>query len=141
VFFLKKKNKKLQNLDTIIGPETVVHGNINIKTSLRVDGKVFGEVICDGDVTIGETGYIESSIIARNITIAGSVSGKVQATEKLHILSTGSFNGSTVLNAIVIEEGGVFQGDSTMQQKRNDKDFEDLTDVELTEENVENIAN
>jgi cytoskeletal protein CcmA (bactofilin family) len=141
---LKRKNKKLQNLDTVIGPETVIHGNINIKTSLRVDGKVFGEVICDGDITIGESGYVESSIVARNIIIAGSASGKVQATEKLHILSTGSFNGSTLLNAIVIEEGGVFQGDSKMQKdkdSKDSKDFDELNDAELSEEKIEEIAN
>jgi cytoskeletal protein CcmA (bactofilin family) len=138
---VKKKNKKLQNLDTVIGPETVIHGNINVKTSLRVDGKVFGEVICDGDITIGESGYVESSIIARNIIIAGSASGNVQANEKLHILSTGSFNGSTILNAIVIEEGGVFQGESMMQKDKEDKEFDELTNVELSEEKVGEIAN
>jgi cytoskeletal protein CcmA (bactofilin family) len=141
---MKRKKKKLQHLDTIIGPETIITGNIKIKTSLRVDGKVYGEVECEGDVTIGEEGYVETSVKARNIIIAGKVTGKVHATEKLHILSTGSFSGSTILNSIVIDEGGIFQGESTMTQEEESTSKEGKIEKSKKDKKtntVEKIAN
>lgn len=110
------KPDKTKTFDTIIGAETTIEGSIRLKTSLRVEGKIIGEVECDGDVIIGKEGSIEPKIKAKNIIVSGIVKGDLYASEKLHILTGGSFSGKAKMNGIIIEEGGQFNGESSMNQ-------------------------
>src|SRR5690625_6255401 len=67
--FRKKETGNEKTIDTIIGPATIIEGNITHPKSLRIDGKIIGEVHCDGDVFIGKTGYVEPLVNARNLNI------------------------------------------------------------------------
>ncbi|GGM27802.1 hypothetical protein GCM10011351_12110 [Paraliobacillus quinghaiensis] len=110
-----KKSEKV--IDTIIGKETVIEGKIKLPTSLRVDGKIYGEVDCSGDVFIGKSGYVEPTIKAKNITIAGEVKGDIYTSEKVYIQPNGSLTGSATSKGIIVEDGGVFNGKSTIEIK------------------------
>ena len=110
-----KKSEKV--IDTIIGKETVIEGKIKLPTSIRVDGKIYGEVDCSGDVFIGKSGYVEPTIKAKNITIAGEVKGDVYTTEKVYIQPNGSLTGSATTKGIIVEDGGIFNGKSTIELK------------------------
>lgn len=112
------KSKKLDAVDTVIGKETSIEGNVKLSTSLRVDGKVYGAIECEGDLTIGKSGHVENTIRARNIHIAGTVVGDLMATEKVHILSSGKFTGKAEMKGLVIEEGGIFDGQSHMNSNQ-----------------------
>ncbi|MUK88177.1 polymer-forming cytoskeletal protein [Ornithinibacillus sp. L9] len=111
------KGKKDETvIDTIIGTETVIEGKISLPTSLRIDGKIYGEVECSGDVFIGKDGYAEPSIKAKNIVISGEVNGDVVTSEKIHIQPSGKLSGSAISKGIIIEDGGVFNGNSTIEE-------------------------
>lgn len=110
--FKSRKNRKQQMVDTIISSETIVEGKITHPTSLRIDGKIYGKVKCEGDVYIGKTGHVEPSITARNILIAGKVNGEVHALEKVHIQPSGSLTGSSTTKGLIIDDGGIFNGES-----------------------------
>lgn len=118
----KKEQRSQRSIDTIIGLNTIVEGKVTHPKSLRIDGKVIGEVICDGDVFIGKSGSVEPQIQAKNLTIAGTVDGKITITEKVHIMPTGKLSGTVTSKGIVIEEGGIFNGHSIIEQtKKVDK--------------------
>lgn len=112
------KSKKLETVDTIIGKDTIVEGDLKLATSLRVDGKIFGTIACEGDLIIGKTGHVEHSIRARNVHIAGIVTGELVAEEKVQILPGGSFSGNAVMKGLVIEDGGSFEGQSQMNHDK-----------------------
>jgi len=114
---MRKKSKKKQTMiDTIVGPNTVIEGEVTHPTSIRIDGQIYGEVECNGDVYIGKEGYVETCIKAQNIIIAGEVNGDLQTTEKVHIQSSGKLSGTTTTKGMVIEDGGIFNGESTIVQ-------------------------
>lgn len=114
--FAKQKNeKKLTEISTIIGEETTVEGTLNVNSSIRIDGKVYGEIKCSGDVTVGKDGFVENSITARNLFIAGKVKGDVKVEHKIHIYDTGNLNGKAEMSVIVIDENGYFHGESIMK--------------------------
>lgn len=128
--FAKQKNeKKLTEISTIIGEETTVEGTLNVNSSIRIDGKVYGEIKCSGDVTVGKDGYVENSITARNLLIAGKVKGNVKVEQKVHIYDTGHLDGKAEMSVIVIDEKGFFRGESVMnghnQVKIVEKDREE----------------
>ncbi|WAA09580.1 bactofilin family protein [Fervidibacillus albus] len=109
---IKKKDEK--NIETIIGKETVIEGKITLPTSLRIDGKIIGEIESSGDVYIGKGATVEPTVRAKNVFIAGEVKGDVQATEKVRIEATGKLTGTTSARGIIIEDGGIFNGNSSI---------------------------
>ncbi len=66
------------------------------------------------NVIIGENARVVANVAAFNITVAGSVEGNVKAIGRLEILSTGRVMGDVQAGSLLIEEGGVFHGQSLM---------------------------
>lgn len=113
--FKKKAKINPSTTDTLIGEGSVFEGKIKSEASIRIEGALYGDIECAGDVTIGENGSVRSNIAARNVILAGSVQGNVTAKEKVLITATGQLVGNSSSKALVIEEGGTFQGQSKME--------------------------
>jgi len=101
--------------DTLVGEGTVFEGKIKSEASIRIEGQVNGNVESAGDVTIGEKGSVKSNIIARNVVIAGTVNGNITAANSVRLMQTGKLYGNTTTQYLVIEEGGLFQGNSRIE--------------------------
>lgn len=100
--------------DTYIGPGSAFEGRLESNGSIRIEGRVSGSVHSKGDVSIGENGIVEADIQARNIVIAGTVTGNVQATEKLTIKPKGQLTGDILTALLEINEGARYEGTSRM---------------------------
>jgi cytoskeletal protein CcmA (bactofilin family) len=116
--FKKKKDFMNPNTtDTLIGEGTTFEGRIKSEASIRIEGGITGDIECAGDVIIGEHGVVKSNITARDVVLAGSMQGNIITKGKLTITSTGSLQGNISSASIIIEEGGLFQGNSKMESK------------------------
>lgn len=114
--FKAKKNLMNPNMtDTLIGEGTTFEGRIKSEASIRIEGGITGDIECAGDVIIGERGIVKSNISARDVILAGNVHGNVITKGKLTITSTGSLQGNISAASFIIEEGGLFQGNSKME--------------------------
>lgn len=127
-----RKRRKQKVVDTIVSEGTVIEGKLSHEKSLRIDGKVHGEIVCDGDVHIGKSGYVETTIKANNIIISGEVTGDVHAIDNVHIQPTGRLTGSVTTKGIIIDEGGIFNGESmiTTDEEKVEKTNNPRTQVE-----------
>ena len=70
-----------------------------------------------GNVIIGQTGRVTASIAGLNVLIAGVVRGNVTAAQRLEIVATGKVWGDIQVHALLIEEGGLFRGQSVMPEE------------------------
>jgi cytoskeletal protein CcmA (bactofilin family) len=114
--FKSKKSKIDPNMtDTLIGEGTHFEGKINSAAGIRIEGHLVGDIVCEGDVTIGEHGRADSNIRARHVILAGQVKGNITASGKLTIMATGKLYGNLTAHELSIESGGVFQGTSRME--------------------------
>ncbi|WP_248928783.1 bactofilin family protein [Paenibacillus hamazuiensis] len=104
-------------VETIIGENTVCDGKVSCETNLRVEGKVVGDIECSGEVVIGEHAVVHSSILAKDVVIAGTVHGNVQATGRLTVMPTGQLIGNMEATTLQVMEGAVFTGSSAMAQR------------------------
>ena len=100
--------------DTLIGEGSIFEGNITSQASLRIEGKLIGDIECVGDVTVGERGTARSTVTARNVTVAGEVHGDITVTALLTVTSTGKLYGNVNCQSLVIAEGALFHGHSRM---------------------------
>jgi cytoskeletal protein CcmA (bactofilin family) len=92
-------------------------GTIKSDGNMRIDGRVDGEIESAGTVVIGKTGVVTANIRARHVFVAGEVRGDVEAPAGLEITSTGKLYGNITVGSLQIEQGGVFRGQSFMNQE------------------------
>ena len=101
----------------MIGAGTVVEGKIRSQGSVRIDGKVIGEVIASESLAIGVMGEVEGNITGKNITIGGKVRGAVSAAEKIVFESKSVIRGDVRATRLVVDEGSIFDGKVSMSEK------------------------
>ncbi|MBI5243331.1 MAG: polymer-forming cytoskeletal protein [Elusimicrobia bacterium] len=99
---------------TVIGPETYFQGVITVRSSLRIEGEVEGDITEAQAVIIGRRGRVKGDINADSVIVAGSVSGNVTATAHLELKSGGRIAGNIRTARLLIEEGASFDGSCSM---------------------------
>jgi len=104
-----------ENLSTIVGKDSVFTGDMEVKGTLRVDGKIKGRIICDETVSIGATGEVEAEIDAKMVIIAGTVIGNIRTSEKIEMQAKAKVLGDVSTKNIVIEQGAIFHGSCQMK--------------------------
>ncbi|HSS60284.1 MAG TPA: polymer-forming cytoskeletal protein [Candidatus Limnocylindrales bacterium] len=95
---------------TVLAPDDVLSGKLNLKGPGRVLGNFSGQIECDGDLLIGPEAQVEADIRGVRITVSGLVRGNVIASNRLKITSTGRLEGDATVGALVVQEGGVHYG-------------------------------
>ena len=95
---------------TFLDASTNFSGKLRCSESLRIDGRVEGEVHCDHTVVVGEPGVVNASIEADSVVIAGQVKGDINARSKITLEKTASVTGDLCTPGIVIQEGAKLEG-------------------------------
>lgn len=113
-----KRAPSVDQVETIVGQNTHFVGTINAGGTIRVDGKIDGELITKGDVVVGETGQLKAHIKTRNLTLAGTVHGNVDVVDKLELASSGRLFGDIKTGTLIIGEGAMFKGACEMHQEK-----------------------
>jgi cytoskeletal protein CcmA (bactofilin family) len=99
---------------TIVGTGARLEGNVVSAGSLRIDGQVKGQINADGDVTLSSQSQVEADIRAQNVSVAGRFTGNIVVKDKAHLARGGRIDGNITSKTLVVEEGGVFHGQSIM---------------------------
>ncbi len=105
-----KKPEIVSPVTTIIGPDTVIEGEIRSQSSVRVGGKVVGRIVNEGDVYVAEGSLVCGDIHGKKVTVAGEVEGNISAAEFLEITSGGKVSGDIKGDVLSIQEGATFRG-------------------------------
>ena len=99
---------------TVVGVGARLDGNVVSAGSLRIDGQVKGQINADGDVTLSPQSQVEADIRAQNVSVAGRFKGNIAVKGKAHLARGGRVDGNITSKTLVIEEGGIFHGQSIM---------------------------
>ena len=101
----------------LVAAGTVVEGKLRTPGSIRIDGKIIGEVTAAQNIAIGNTGEVEGNVSAKGVTIGGKIKGLVVAQEKLLLESKAVVRGDIRAAKLVIDEGAIFDGKCLMSEK------------------------
>jgi cytoskeletal protein CcmA (bactofilin family) len=116
--FEKLKNKSFtatqEKFDTLVGRTTTIFGRFVLLDSVRIDGKVFGNIeTAPGNkitVAIGPTGEVTGDIHAFRVMVAGKVKGNIYAVERVEFHKDSMVNGDVSYGSIAIEHGARLLG-------------------------------
>lgn len=111
--------KELQTNElNLIGSGTMMEGKIRTPGSIRIDGRVVGEIIASNAISIGSSGDVDGTISAKNVTIGGKMKGSILAQEKLIFETKAIVRGDIRAARLVINEGALFDGKCVMSEAK-----------------------
>ena len=112
---------------------TIIEGQINSKSNIRIDGFLKGMVITQGRLVLGPEGKIEGEIQCNNADIEGTLNGTINVKELLTLKSSAKLQGDISTNKLAIEPGAVFSGTCSMGGILKDIKHTDLEKNETKE--------
>jgi len=95
---------------TFVSEGCELSGELRFRDSVRIDGKIEGDMRVDGTVIAGETADIRASIRAECVIVFGQIEGDVRARRKIILHKTARVRGELQTAGITIEEGASFKG-------------------------------
>ena len=104
------------DVEAFLGKNTSFEGKMSFEGMVRLDGRFNGEIFSGDVLMIGETATVNAEIKVSILVVDGKVSGNVSATDKIEIHSNGKLYGNITTQALVVEEGGVFDGTCKMDR-------------------------
>ncbi|MEO0067745.1 MAG: polymer-forming cytoskeletal protein [candidate division WOR-3 bacterium] len=108
------KDKSIGKLDTIIGSETIIKGDLRVNGGLRLDGKVEGRLDI-GDVFLsGVRSFLQGDVTCRGAVIAGRIEGNIFAKESVELQTGAQVIGNITCRNLVIQPGCFFEGNCKM---------------------------
>ncbi len=98
---------------------TSIHGEVETKGDIRIDGTVVGILKINGKLVLGATGKIEGEINCKNAEVMGSIDGKIVVSELLSLKESSQMKGDIITTKISIEPGAKISGTINMEKEQN----------------------
>ena len=109
-----QKNFKNVKIDTLIGRQTELFGDVRFSGGLHVDGTVKGSVLAEDDtssvLTLSEHGTIEGEVKVPNVVLNGVVIGDVHAKYHIQLNPNARITGNVYYRLIEMAMGAEVNG-------------------------------
>jgi cytoskeletal protein CcmA (bactofilin family) len=114
---LSSNHEDSGDIIAFVGEEVTFKGTIRYQGTVRVDGRLEGEIYTDGNLIIGQKAVITAKIEAGTLTCQGRITGEVLAKDRVKLLSPAVFDGSITTPSLSMDEGVMFNGSCNMPTK------------------------
>ncbi len=125
------RNKTSCPIDTVIGAQTRLEGDISFAGGLHIDGVVKGSIVAapgsESVLTISENGRIEGDVRVPNLVLNGAVEGDVHAAGRVELASHARVTGNVYYHLLEMAMGAevngslVHRGEAAPQAAANDE--------------------
>ena len=110
----KIKKYKASRLDSLVGKNSCVTGDISFSGGLHVDGTirgaVSGEIECRSSLTVSEHGTIEGEVRVACVLLNGLVKGDVYSTERVELAAGARVEGNVYYGLMEMAIGAEVNG-------------------------------
>ncbi|MDX1572799.1 MAG: polymer-forming cytoskeletal protein [Methylophaga sp.] len=110
----KQKARKASRIETLIGENTHIKGDVHFSGGLRIDGAVSGNIIADeGEaamLTLSEKGRIQGEIHVAHQLINGRVNGHIYASEHVELAAKAHIDGNVFYRFLEMAMGAEVNG-------------------------------
>src|SRR5450432_2595245 len=102
-------------INTLLGRGSEFEGKLTFEGTVRVDGKLSGEVFSDDVLVVGETAQISAEIDVGVIIVEGTVIGNIRAKRAVELHAPARVRGNIETPSLFIDKGVMFEGHSKME--------------------------
>ncbi len=110
----KKRKPKTARIDSLIGQQSELRGDVIFSGGLHIDGTVRGNVIAqegtESTLTLSERGTVEGEVKVPNIVLNGTVVGDVHATGHIELAPQARVTGNVYYSLIEMAMGAEVNG-------------------------------
>jgi cytoskeletal protein CcmA (bactofilin family) len=104
------------------GRSLYLKGEVTGAEDLTIDGQLEGRIdLSEHALTVGPNATILADVTAKVVTIFGSVTGSITASEKIDIRKGGSVEGSVTCARIAVQDGAILSGKFETQAGRSSR--------------------
>ena len=112
--FGKTHSKPQTQIDSLIGANAIIGGDINFSGGLRVDGQVNGNVIATpgkpSTLVLSEHARVNGEVSVTHLVTNGTINGPVSATEYLELQGKARVTGDIHYKTMQIQLGAIIEG-------------------------------
>lgn len=109
-----KQEPRPNRIDSLIGPGTVVEGDVNFTGGLRVEGEIKGDISVastdTGILMLGGEGIITGSVRVTHLIVDGTINGSVYVTDSVELRPSAKVLGDIHYGTLEMQLGAVIQG-------------------------------
>ncbi len=109
-----RKGRRPTSIQTLIGENTRIAGDLHFVGGCHVDGRVNGNVKADNDpdayLSVSENGTVQGHVTVPRLALSGTVEGDVVVSEKAELGPTARVIGNVHYNLIEIAAGAEING-------------------------------
>ena len=126
MFWNKSKAEARPNrIDSLIGTETVLRGEVNFAGGLRIDGEVEGDISVSpdavGTLMVGEKGIVHGDVRVSHLIVYGSITGTIHVTDLIELRPTAVILGDVYYGVMEMQMGAVIEGNIVHLQADSSK--------------------
>ena len=71
--------------ESVIGSDVEIIGTIKSSGTVRLDGKLDGELVCGGNAILGKSAQVKGNVSATSVSIEGKINGNILAKAKFEM--------------------------------------------------------
>ncbi len=105
-----QKKELVTNYDLIIGENSIIKGDLESEGSIRIDGKVIGNIITLGNIVITENAFVHGNITCQNIDLHGHAEGNIKTQGKISLRHSSHLKGDIECRSFNTDDGASYQG-------------------------------
>lgn len=109
-----RPGKAANTVDTLIGRQSEVTGDVRFTGGLHVDGRIKGKVTAESDknavLSVSESGSVEGDVRVPHVVLNGTVEGDVHASQRLTLSAKAKVNGDVYYKLIEMTSGAMING-------------------------------
>ena len=80
-----KNSTNSSSFINMVGNETIINGDIQSKSDIRIDGILKGSVKTKGKLVVGSSGVVEGDVVCENADISGEIKAKITVSQLLSL--------------------------------------------------------
>ncbi len=101
-------------ITTLLGRGASFEGKLTFEGTVRIDGRLTGEIHSDDVLVVGEGAEIHAEITVGTVIVQGTVVGNIRAKHGVELRAPGVVRGNLHTPSLAVERGVVFDGQCTM---------------------------
>src|SRR3954447_23238229 len=102
-------------INTLLGRGSEFEGKLTFEGTVRIDGKLSGEIFSEDVLVVGEGAQVSAEIDVGVIIVEGNVTGNIRAKRAVELHAPARVKGNIETPSLYIDKGVTFEGFSKME--------------------------
>ncbi len=111
---MAKSNENYLASVNLLSGSTIIKGNIETESDIRIDGELQGNLSTKGRLIVGEHGKVSGDVYCQNAEIEGALHSRMVVNGLLYLKSSARFEGDIETMQLQIDSGAIFNGTCKM---------------------------